>query len=97
MWDGIRETPGRILIITSNHYNKLDPALTRPGRIDIELEMSKLSRKTFSNIYTHLYEKKIPLKYLSKIEENKWTPAEIINLYLQHKEDSKKFINAITS
>ena len=25
--DGIRETPGRILIITSNHYEKLDNAL----------------------------------------------------------------------
>ena len=57
MWDGIRETPGRILIITSNHYNKLDPALTRPGRIDIELEMSKLSRK-HSAIYIRIYTKK---------------------------------------
>ena len=36
--DGIRETPGRILIITSNNYNCLDPALIRPGRIDINLE-----------------------------------------------------------
>ena len=95
MWDGIRETPGRILIITSNHYNKLDPALTRPGRIDIELEMSKLSRKTLSDIYNHLYGKKLPTKELLKIEEHKWTPAEIVNIYLQHKENSKKFIQAI--
>lgn len=96
IWDGIRETPGRILIITSNHYEKLDPALTRPGRIDIELEMSKLSRKTLSDIYNHLYEKKFPLKELAKIEENKWTPAEIVNIYLQNKENSKNFIQAIT-
>jgi len=38
-WDGIIETPGRILIISSNHYEKLDPALVRPGRIDITLEL----------------------------------------------------------
>ena len=25
--------------ITSNHYNKLDPALKRPGRIDISIKM----------------------------------------------------------
>ena len=37
--DGIRETPGRILIITSNDYDSLDPALIRPGRIDMTLEM----------------------------------------------------------
>lgn len=96
IWDGIRETPGRILIITSNHYEKLDPALTRPGRIDIELEMSKLSRKTLSDIYNHLYEKKFPLKELAKVEENKWTPAEIVNIYLQNKENSRNFIQSIT-
>ncbi len=64
MWDGIRETPGRILIITSNHYDKLDPALTRPGRIDIEMEMSKLTKKTLCQIIFHLYNKKIPLKQI---------------------------------
>ena len=97
MWDGIRETPGRILIITSNHYDKLDPALTRPGRIDIELEMTKLSRKTICEIYNHLYEKKLPLKYVSKMEEHKWTPAEIVNLYLKNKNNSKEFIKSIMS
>jgi hypothetical protein len=25
LWDGIKETPGRILGISSNHYDKLDP------------------------------------------------------------------------
>jgi hypothetical protein len=40
LWDGIRETPGRIMVISSNHYYDLDPALIRPGRIDITLEMS---------------------------------------------------------
>jgi len=97
MWDGIRETPGRILIITSNHYDKLDPALTRPGRIDIELEMTKLSRKTLCEIYNHLYEKKLPLKFVSKMEEHKWTPAEIVNLYLKNKNNSKEFIKSIMS
>lgn len=31
--DGLLETPGRILIITSNHPEKLDEALVRPGTI----------------------------------------------------------------
>jgi hypothetical protein len=41
--DGIRETPGRILVITSNHYDKIDKALIRPGRIDMTLEMKNAS------------------------------------------------------
>ena len=44
--DGIRETPGRIIIITSNYYNKLDAALIRPGRIDITLNMKNASCET---------------------------------------------------
>lgn len=32
--DGVVETPGRMLVMTSNHPEALDPALVRPGRID---------------------------------------------------------------
>ncbi len=40
--DGPLEAPGRILIMTSNHPDKLDEALRRPGRMDIDLEMKPL-------------------------------------------------------
>jgi ATP-dependent 26S proteasome regulatory subunit len=33
--DGVLEQPGRIIIMTSNHPEKLDSALLRPGRIDV--------------------------------------------------------------
>lgn len=32
--DGVVDTPGRIVILTSNHPEMLDPALIRPGRVD---------------------------------------------------------------
>lgn len=32
--DGVVDCPNRILIMTTNHPEKLDPALIRPGRID---------------------------------------------------------------
>jgi hypothetical protein len=36
--DGVQENPGRIIIMTTNHIKKLDPAIIRPGRIDMNLE-----------------------------------------------------------
>jgi mitochondrial chaperone BCS1 len=33
--DGVAARDGRILIITTNHAEKLDPALIRPGRVDM--------------------------------------------------------------
>eukprot|EP00978_Attheya_sp_CCMP212_P001551 scaffold3165_cov48-Attheya_sp.AAC.6 len=38
--DGVVDTPGRILIMTTNHPEMLDPALIRPGRIDKKLMLS---------------------------------------------------------
>lgn len=33
--DGVAAREGRVLVITSNHADKLDPALIRPGRVDM--------------------------------------------------------------
>ena len=85
LWDGIRETPGRILIISSNHYNKLDPALIRPGRIDITHELSNASHNTISELYFHLFNKNIDKTHLKKIKEYLYSPAELINIYVSHK------------
>lgn len=32
--DGVVDTPGRMVIMTTNHVDTLDSALIRPGRID---------------------------------------------------------------
>ena len=83
--DGIRETPGRVMIITSNHYNKLDKAFTRPGRIDISLEMRNASVKTIKNIVRHYYNEEIPDKILEHIKDDVVSPASLINLRFKAK------------
>ena len=95
IWDGIQEHSGRIMIITSNHYDKLDPALTRPGRIDLRMEMSKLSRKSIVDIYRHLYEKNIPRNVQDRISTNTFTPAEIMNMYLKNQKCPRQFTKEI--
>ena len=37
--DGVVDTPGRLLVMTTNHPDKLDPALIRPGRIDKNIKL----------------------------------------------------------
>jgi len=94
LWDGIRETPGRILIISSNHYDKLDSALIRPGRIDITHEFSNSSHNIISEIYLHLFGNKIDKKVLKNIKEYFYSPAELINIYVSHKNE-KDFLERI--
>jgi SpoVK/Ycf46/Vps4 family AAA+-type ATPase len=95
LWDGIRETSGRIMIMSSNHYNDLDPALKRPGRIDIELELSHTSRKTIGEIYEHLFDKPIAPDTLELVPDRVYTPAEIINVYTDVEHNADKFVEKL--
>jgi chaperone BCS1 len=88
LWDGIRETPGRVLVITSNHYDKLDKALKRPGRIDISLELSYASHQVISDMYFHFFGKKIDGR-LQQIKPHFYTPSEITNIYRSSRLDEE--------
>jgi ATP-dependent 26S proteasome regulatory subunit len=81
--DGIRETPGRIMIITSNHYNKLDSALKRPGRIDVSLEMKNASVAIIEEVVKHYYACDIPSNIRSKLRDHVVSPAALINLHFK--------------
>ena len=89
--DGIRETPGRILIITSNNYESLDNALIRPGRIDMTLEMKNATIKTIQEMFYHYYKKEIPANDVEKLRDYEISPAKLVNLRLQN-EDCEDFL-----
>lgn len=79
--DGIIETPGRILILTSNHYDKLDPALVRPGRIDQHINLTNATKETVNTIYKYYYSEDIPESTLNTMEDYKHSPATLVNFY----------------
>tara|TARA_X000000368_G_scaffold64865_1_gene46281 strand:- start:15826 stop:17430 length:1605 start_codon:yes stop_codon:yes gene_type:complete len=93
--DGIRETPGRIMIITSNYYNKLDKALIRPGRIDITLQLKNASVKTISDFYNHYYEKNIPNHIYNTLRDDVISPADLVNIRLNSKNDEEYLNNLL--
>jgi len=79
--DGIKETPGRIIIITSNYMDKIDEALKRPGRIDYILKMNYINVTTFKQIYFHYFNEEINNDTINNIDKLKLTPAQVINLF----------------
>jgi len=48
--DGVQENPGRIIIMTTNHVDKIDPAIIRPGRIDMNIEFKRASPEIITQI-----------------------------------------------
>jgi len=78
--DGIIETPGRILVITSNHPEKIDPALLRPGRIDIKIHMDGLRRKEITEIINLFFPTdEYSLSDIDKIPEHSISVAQVVN------------------
>lgn len=92
--DGIATAHGRILIMTTNHPEKLDPALIRPGRIDYKLELNELGRKSITKMYNNFYPS-------SKIEENvldeeiMMLPCDIQSIFLENMYDAPNALNRL--
>ena len=54
--DGVFSPQGYILIMTTNHKKKLDPALIGPGRVDHEIEFKAISTFQASQIFGKIFE-----------------------------------------
>jgi hypothetical protein len=79
--DGVRETPGRIIILSTNYPERLDEALLRPGRFDMMLEFEKHScavlKQHLEKHYDVILTKKQESILIDSSLEKKWTPAEV--------------------
>jgi hypothetical protein len=84
--DGVLETPGRILILSTNHPEKLDRALVRPGRIDIKVHLEKCSKDMIRDILHHYYENDVEIEesILDGLYSKDITPAELYQICFKY-------------
>lgn len=54
--DGVASKEGRALIMTTNHRERLDDALIRPGRVDLQIEFAYADRKIVHGLFRAIYE-----------------------------------------
>jgi SpoVK/Ycf46/Vps4 family AAA+-type ATPase len=94
--DGISNMPGRIIIFSTNHSEKLDEAFLRPGRIDLRINFGRPTKPVIYQIILHWYKcidefypeknrtthfKKIwKNTYEKRILDKKYRPCDITNL-----------------
>ncbi|KAF2401783.1 hypothetical protein EJ06DRAFT_528941 [Trichodelitschia bisporula] len=53
--DGVSSSEGRILVMTTNHPEALDPALIRPGRIDMHVAFALPHRPEMEEMFCRMY------------------------------------------
>jgi chaperone BCS1 len=53
--DGVASQEGRVLIMTTNHIDKLDKALIRPGRVDMIVKFDRADREMIASLFRAIY------------------------------------------
>lgn len=53
--DGVQAQQGRLLFATTNKYLALDPALVRPGRLDVHIEFKSASKWQAAELFRRFY------------------------------------------
>lgn len=53
--DGVASTEERIVFMTTNYIDRLDPALIRPGRIDVKKEIGHATPHQLFLMYQRFY------------------------------------------
>lgn len=57
--DGINSLSNTVYVFTTNYIDKLDPALIRPGRIDLKIEIGYVTTETFNKFTKKHYNKTV--------------------------------------
>jgi len=104
--DGVVDTPGRIVIMTTNHVEHLDPALIRPGRIDKKLLLGFMSATDIIAMLEHYFQVELDDNQCARVEtaiiglpherkpQLRLTPAQVEQLTAEY-DDIEDMIKAL--
>jgi SpoVK/Ycf46/Vps4 family AAA+-type ATPase len=88
--DGVRSQEGRILMMTTNHREKLDPALLRPGRADMHVELNYASEKQMKGLFKKFYPESTEQEqqaFANELPEFKINMAKLQGHFLKYRLD----------
>ena len=90
--DGVAATEGRILVMTTNHPERLDPALVRPGRVDVREDLGPVGPLETGRLFTRFFpEAKAP----ALPADLRLVPASIQGDLLRHRDDPEAAAEAL--
>ena len=88
--DGMGRKHKMITFMTTNHIEKLDPALIRPGRIDNTILFDFASEDQMKNMFNHFFpDYKISDKIVTKLKKLKVTTAILQTFLFKHRKSDK--------
>lgn len=86
--DDVNQISGRILVVTSNYPERLDAALMRPGRIDLNVRLGNASRETIADMIHHFTDKMVSASALQCLPDDTLPPALVSNVIQQYMDNT---------
>ncbi|MCI0561878.1 MAG: AAA family ATPase, partial [Nitrososphaera sp.] len=84
--DGVTSSEGRIVIMTTNHPDRLDPALVRPGRADKHVEISMPTPEQAEELFERFYGKSpFAKQFAASLDYEAISMATLQVFFLTHK------------
>ena len=95
--DGVASAEERILFMTTNHPERLDPALIRPGRADVRVQIGYATSEQIRRMFLRFYPDQVQLAnaFTEKVGERKVTAAALQGLFVWAKNNPKLAIDSL--
>lgn len=96
--DGVASAEECITFMTTNHPEKLDPALLRPGRVDFKVKIDNATANQARNMYNKFYEDQSKCdEFVDKFKQlgTQVSTAQLQGLFVYNKRDPQGAIDMI--
>jgi mitochondrial chaperone BCS1 len=87
--DGVASAEGRIIFMTTNHLDRLDPALIRPGRADVKLYFGNATQDQASRMFARFFpdHAKYAYDFGRLIPEREYSMAIMQDYLMMHRDE----------
>jgi mitochondrial chaperone BCS1 len=96
--DGVASTEARIVFMTTNYLKRLDPALIRPGRVDLKEFVGHCTRYQLEQMYLRFYNGPEVESFATKFAdellkfEKPVSPAQVQGFFMIHKTSDQQTV-----
>lgn len=102
--DGVASTEARVLFMTTNYLDRLDPALVRPGRVDVKEYIGWCSVDQVEQMFRRFYRGPaetgvaVAREFAESVMKHNRTvsPAQIQGFFMFHKNNPDKVLNNVS-
>lgn len=110
--DGVGSQEGRIVIMTTNKPELLDPALVRPGRVDLKVHLGNISRKSAGEMFMRMFVsdakaassdvdvealQRLAAEFSKHIPEGAFTPSQLQGFFQIHLDNAIEAVSSVST